>query len=97
MRIDPDTGDRTIVLSTCPDPIGGDESLRGLSYHPSEDALRIYGDRRFRYRLDSGACQVLDEAGPERIESASGQIFAVGVHGIGQIDAETGEFVVISR
>ncbi len=55
MRIDADNGDRTIVLSACPDPIGGDESLSGLSFHPSEDALRIYGDRRFRYRLDSGA------------------------------------------
>lgn len=97
MRIDPETGDRTIVLSNCPDPIGPDETLGGLTLHTSEDALRIYGDRRFRFDLESGGCEIVDESGPQWIESESGQIFAVGVDGIGQIDRESGEFVLISR
>jgi len=46
MRIDPDPGDRTMVLSTVPVSIAADETLSRLSYqHPSEDTLRIYRDR----------------------------------------------------
>lgn len=97
MRIDPETGDRAIMLSTCPDPISPDETLGGLTYHPAEDALRLYGDKRFRYDLEAGVCRVVDERGPEWIESESGQIFATGGGGIGQVDRESGEFVLISR